>query len=194
MGPIDGDTWELCLTSAPLVSVSTSQRLSHRYLLHKVYRIPARLHKWRFRESPLCPKCNSHNGDLLDMMWKCPKLLRHWQYVFNTISQVYQIPIPQDPVVCLLGALELPSLSPNSRVAITRLLYVAQKAIARLWITPRVPTGERWVELVNSLLIREKLTYQHRNVTKTFYSMWQPWLDTPGLGPVQVVKDRLLQM
>lgn len=72
LGPIDGDTWELCLTSAPLVSVSTSQRLSHLYLLHRVYRTSARLHKWGLRDTPLCPKCSSHNDDLLYMMWKCP--------------------------------------------------------------------------------------------------------------------------
>lgn len=36
LGPMDGDTWELCLTSAPLVSVSALQRLSHLYLLQSI--------------------------------------------------------------------------------------------------------------------------------------------------------------
>lgn len=136
--------------------------------------------------------CGQH-GDLLHMLWKCPKLFRYWQYVLTTIAHVYQFPLPQDPVVCLLGALEIPSLSPGSHIAILRLIFIARKAIARLWITLRVPTGRQWVEQVNRLLIRE-LTYQHRNVLKKSYTMWQPWLDTTGLGPNQLVIDNLLQM
>ena len=193
LGPIDGETWELCLTSAPLVSVSASQRLSHLYLLHRVYRTPARLHKWGFRDTPLCPKCTAQNGDQLHMMWKCPKLFRYWKFVLDTIAQVFQIPVLTDPMVCLLGALELPDLSPNGHTAVLRLLYLARKEIAKLWITPRVPTGAQWVKQANSILIREKLTYQHRGALKKFYSMWQPWLDVPGLGPLQLVRDRLLQ-
>lgn len=96
--------------------------------------------------------------------------------------------------MCLLGALEIPSLTPSSHIAVLRLLFIARKAIARHWITPRIPSGRQWLEQVNRLLIREKLTYQHRNVLKKFYTMWQPWLDTPGLGPTQLVMDRLLQM
>lgn len=128
------------------------------------------------------------------MLWKCPKLFRYWQYVLTIIARVYQFPLPQDPVVCLLGALENPSLSPGSHIAVLRLLFIARKAIVRLWITPRVPTGRQWVVQVNRLLMCEKLTYQHRNVLKKFYKMWQPWLDTPGLGPNQLVMDRPLQM
>ena len=193
LGPIDGETWELCLASAPLVSVSASRRLSHLFLFHRVYRTPVRLYKWGCRDLPLCPKCCAQEGDLLHMMWKCPKIFRYWNFVLTTISQTYQIPIPQDPVVCLLGALEIPSLSPNGHTAIIRLLYIARTAIARLWISSRVPTDRQWIEDVNRLLIKEKLTYQHRNALRKFYSMWQPWLDVPGLGPPQLITDRLLQ-
>ena len=156
MGSIDGDTWEICLTSAPLVSVSAQHRLSHLFLLHRVYRTPTRLFKWGLRDSPLCPKCKAQEGDLLHMMWKCPKLFRYWQYITNTISQAYGFPAPHDPVVCLLGALEVPSLSPHGHTAVLRLLYVVRKAIARFWITSRVPTEGLWVKMVNNMLIREK--------------------------------------
>lgn len=144
LGPIDGETWELCLASAPLASVSTSHKLLHIFLLHRVYRTPTKLQKWGLRDSPICPKCDKQEGDLLHMMWKCPKLFRYWQYVLSTISQVFQFPILNDPVVCLLGALGTPSLSPNGHTVVL--------------------TGERWIDLVNNMLIREKITYQHRNV------------------------------
>lgn len=194
IGNIDGETWNLCLSSAPLVSVSASQKLSHLYLLHRVYRTPARLHKWGIRETPLCPKCEGAHGDLLHMIWRCPKLFRYWKEVLDMISQVYMFNIPREPVVCLLGALDEEALTPSAHTAVLRLLYIARKLIAQLWITPRVPTGKQWVEQVNKLLIREKLTYQHRKAPRKFYSLWQAWLDVPGLAPHQLIKDRLLQM
>lgn len=76
VGPLDGEMWSLCLASAPVVSVSASQKLSQRYLLHRAYRMPARLHRWGLRDTPLCPKCKRDHGDLLHMFWKCPKLFR----------------------------------------------------------------------------------------------------------------------
>lgn len=68
LGSIDGELWDLCMASAPLVSVSASQRLSHLDLLHRVYRTPTRLHKWGLRETPLCQKRCGQHGDLLHML------------------------------------------------------------------------------------------------------------------------------
>lgn len=85
------------------------------------------------------------------------------------------------------------TLDPSAYTAILRLLYVARKLMAQLWIMSRVPTRVQRVEGVNKLLIREKLTYQHRNVPHKFYSMWQVWLDVPGLAPHQLIQDRLLK-
>lgn len=53
VGAIDGESWDLCLSAAPLVSVSASQRLSHLYLLHRAYRTPLQLYKRGLRDSPL---------------------------------------------------------------------------------------------------------------------------------------------
>lgn len=77
IGRIDWDSWDLCLMNAPLVSISASQKLSHLYLLHRAYRTPLQLYKWGIRDSPLCPKCERDHGDLLHMVWKCPKLFRY---------------------------------------------------------------------------------------------------------------------
>lgn len=77
IGAIDGEKWDLCLSSAPLVSVSASQKLLHLYMLHRAYRTPVRLHKWGFRDTPLCPKCEGDHSYLIHMLWKCPKLFRY---------------------------------------------------------------------------------------------------------------------
>lgn len=192
LGAINGETGNLCLASASLVSVSASQKLSHLYPLHQAYRTPVQLYKWGgARNTPLCSKCVRDHGDLIHMLWKCPKLFCHWKEVLDVISQVYMITIPQNPVVCLLVAPDEETLTPSAHTAVLYLLYVARKLIAQFWIVPRVPTRRQWVEQVNKLLIREKLTYQHRNAPRKFYAMWQAWLDVPELAQHQLIKDRL---
>lgn len=37
---------------------------------------------------------------------------------------------------------------------------LAQKQIARLWLSPHAPTVKQWIDRDNSLLVREKLTTQ----------------------------------
>lgn len=149
--------------------------------------------KWGVRDTPFCPKCVGDIGDLMHMLWKCPKLFRYWKEVLDVISQVYTITVPRNPVVSLLSALDEETLTPSTHMAILRLLYVVRKLIEQFWIIPRVPTRRQWVERVNRLLIREKLTYQHRNAPLKFFAMWQAWLDVPGLALHQLIKDRLLQ-
>lgn len=168
VGPLDGETWSLCLVSAPVVSVSASQKLSHLYLLHRAYRTPVKLHSWGLRDIPLCPKCMRDHGDLMHMFLKCPKLFRYWTEILEVISQVFTFVIPRTPTVCLLGALDEETLTPSTHTAIIRLLYVVQKLIAQFWIIPRVPTRQQWIDRVNKMLIREKLTYQHRNAPRKF--------------------------
>lgn len=192
IGAIDGDTWEICLMNAPLVSISTSQKLSHLYLLHRAYRTPLQLYKWGIRDSPLCPKCERDHGNLLHMIWKCPKLFRYWKEVLDTISEVYMIPLERTPVVCVLGGIDEELAPPPTCIALIRLLYIAKKLIAQWWITPRVPTRVQWIDSVNRLLIREKITYQRRKAPQKFLSIWQAWLDVPGLAPHQLIKDKLL--
>lgn len=140
----------------------------------------------------MCPKCERDHGDLLHMIWKCPKLFRYWREVLDTISEVYMIPLSKKSISLFVGGIDDELVPAPTRIVILRLLYVARKLIAQWWITPRVPTRGQWIDSVNKLLIREKLAYQHRKVPQKFSSIWQPWLDVPGLAPHQLIKDRLL--
>lgn len=113
------------------------------------------------------------HGDLMHMFWKCPKLFRYWKESLDVISQVFVTVIPRSPMMCLLGPLDVETLTPSNHTAILCLLYVARKLIAQLWFTPSASSRQQWIEKVNKLLIREKLTYQHRNAPREFYTLWQ---------------------
>lgn len=77
---------------------------------------------------------------------------------------------------------------------IIRLLYLARKLVAQYWMSPVVLTKKQCVNYVNSLLLREQLTFHHHNALHKFDLIWQNWLNTPGLAPQILVMDRLLQM
>lgn len=85
-------------------------------------------------------------------------------------------------------------IRPPINIAVLRLLYTAHKLVARSWLSPHVPTRKLWVKQVNYLLVREQLTYKHRNASRKFHSIWQAWLETLGLAPPQLVLHRLLQV
>ena len=107
---------------------------------------------------------------------------------------MYQVRVPLDPIVCILGAVDEEVYPPPINIAVIRLLYLARKQIARFWLSPHVPTKKQWIDQVNLIIVREHYTYQHRNASKKFNSIWQPWLETPGLAPPRLIMTRLLQM
>lgn len=39
------------------------------------------------------------------MFWQCLKLFRYWKDIPDTISSVFLITFPLDPVTCLLGSI-----------------------------------------------------------------------------------------
>lgn len=177
----------------PLVSVSAAQKLLQLFILHRVYRTPVQLHHWGSRDTPICPKCQVHPGDLLHMLWKCPKLVRYWNKVVAIINSIFQVQLPMDPLVCLLEAWDEDLYSPHTYIALIRLLYLARKLVARYWLSARILTSKQWIQAVNDILIREKNTYSHRKSPQTFEKIWPCWLGAPEVPPPQLVLHRLLQ-
>lgn len=96
------------------------------FLLHRAYRTPWQLHRWGCGGTPLCLKCEQENGDLIHMLWQCPKLFHLWAEIISTISRIYNFMIKSGPVACLLGSLEEGKLTLNEYVAI--LLYFTLRA------------------------------------------------------------------
>lgn len=109
--------------------------------------------------------------------------------VSRCISRLVQVPVPLNPLVYLLWAIDEEMYPKGMYHMSTRLMYLARKLIARYWM---VPTGKQWISYVNSLLLMERLAYSHRKAAKKFELIWQPWLDDPSLAPPQLVLDRLL--
>lgn len=169
VSPIDSEQWDHILGVGPLVSVSAAQRLSHLFILHRVYHTTVQLHKWGRRDTPICLKCQAHTGDLIHMLSRCPKLVRYWNRIVNKINKIYQVQLVVDPLMCLLGRLTEELYPLSVYITLTRLLYLARKLIARLCLSAQVPTEVQWIQMVNNVLTRERNTYYHRKSLKKMY-------------------------
>lgn len=156
LGDIDDDTWSDILAFVPEVSVSCSQCLTQLFILHRVYSTPVVLHRAGLRDSPLCPKCHAHSGDLLHLLWRCPKLRRYWEQVVQCINKVFKICLSLDPRQCILNDLETVVPDKQHIIAVTRCLFIAQKLIAQRWMASSSPEMNLWVTEVNRVLRLEK--------------------------------------
>lgn len=79
-----------------------------------------------------------------------------------------QTPIPLDPLVCLLGAIDVEMYPKGIYTMVTNLVHLARKLIAQFWLAATVPTKAQWIAYINSLLPREQLAYRHRKAVNKF--------------------------
>lgn len=108
------------------------------------------------------------------------------------VNKVFKISLPMDPRFCILNDIETVVQDKHCVTAVTRCLFAARKLVAQRWMASTAPTLVLWIAAVNRVLKLEKYTYQHRGVYAKFEKLWAPWLDVPGLAPLELVRDRLL--
>lgn len=81
----------------------------------------------------------------------------------------------------------------NARQAAARALFQARKLILRHWKATEPPVLKEWIAQMRESIRMEKYVFQHRGRPGKFERLWVPWLDTPGLSPVDLVMDRMLR-
>lgn len=187
MGELDGDQWEEIFQAMNLCSLNVSQKRTQIYILLRTYYITHRLHLMNLQDELTCTRCKRDHGDLIHMLWRCPKLHTYWEGVVRKVNSVF-VNLSQDPRACLLGALEEYEWEGHSREAVHRVLFQARKLIMTYWKSEKPPTIKEWTDNINATLRLERLIYQHRGSMQKFEKLWAPWLDVSGLAPLELVK------
>lgn len=139
-----------------------------------------------------CPRCLSDHGDLIQLLWRCPKLHRYWTGVVSTLNSAFQVTVQMDTKPFLLGIVDDIPTGDDQKQAIARALFQARKLILRHWKAVVPPALREWLAQMGDTLRLEKYIYQHRGRPQKFDKLWSPWLDTPGISPIDLVMDRLL--
>lgn len=175
VGEIADDQWSRILEFGRLVSVSPSQQASHLLLLHKSYYTPKKLYRFGQRLDDKCPRC-SEIGDLIHMMWRCPKLVRYWSEIVKIIEIRFKIRLELEAKICVLGLVRGNLRNDSIITATARCLYQARKLIAQLWLSAVPPTPEEWVRTIDALGRTEKTIYIRRGSYTKFAKIWKLWL------------------
>lgn len=139
LGVISDEQWKEILAGGHQVSVSPAQKVSQLMLLHRTYYTPKRLFRFGGRKDDKCPRCQE-SGDLMHMIWKCPKLFRYWNEVVETLNKILALELKIEPKLCILGVEG--NIRRNFKIKIVRrCLFQARKLIALRW-QARTPPHE----------------------------------------------------
>lgn len=182
VGEITDSQWKGILKASPLVSVSPSQQVSHLFLIHRAYYTPKRLFRFGRRLDDKCPRCLD-TGDLIHMVWRCPRLARYWSKIIRIIEIRFKSKLKQEARVCILGLLGESVECNNKKIAIGRCLYQARKLIAQSWLSSMPPTIKDWLRTVDKLVWTEKTVYIRRSSYDKFTKIWNSWLEWSGIVP-----------
>lgn len=191
VGAFEEEQWDEALQAVPLCSLNAAQKLSQLYILSRVHYTPARLVRMGVGTDPTCTRCRREHGDLIHLLWRCPKLHLYWKAVLDTINMVFQVQIPLDPKPCLLGIIDDLLTGDILKQAVNRTLFQARMLILRHWKSEDPPTKQEWITQMGNTIRLEKIIFQHRGTSKKFEKLWAQWLGVPGLALVDLVIDRL---
>lgn len=161
------EDWEDACSSTP---PTIANKLIQHYMLHQT---PARLHNMHripttvldviIQELTLLILCGYAGS------WQ--GIGSRWQIFFPLFYQYLCLA----PRACLLGILEEEQRQRYDRTMLKETLFLAQKAIAIKWIQPIPPSVHQWIQMVNQILLHEKLIYEHRGCPKKSNKLWDVW-------------------
>lgn len=157
---------------------------------YKVHYTSAKLVRMGVRDDPSCTRCMRDHGELIHMLWKCPKLHIYWKEVVGIINRVFQIQLVEHSKLCLLGIIDEVTVEETSRLAIARVLFQARKLILRHWKSTDNPTVKEWLTQMGDTIRLEKCIYQHNKIRKNVGIMASsPWFSPcrPDYGPLTYV-------
>lgn len=179
LGIFSDGQWREILVGGHQVSISPAQKISHLMLLHRAYYTPKRLFEFGRRIDAKCPRCQDV-GDLMHMMWKCPKLFRYWSEILETLNKVFSLKLKMDPKLCILGVGESIGKGKTKTKIVQRCLFQARKLIAQRWQARTPPLKDEWIKTVIETMWKEKAVYIKRRNLKEFKKLWRPWLVEMG--------------
>lgn len=111
------------------------------------------------------------------MLWRCPKLHGYWEKVFIILNSLCSTEITGTTKLALLGIIPDGAIPLEMHTMWIKSFYLARKVILQKWTSVDPPTHKQWVEKLNYILKREKLTYEHRGTPQRFDKIWSRWIE-----------------
>ena len=165
--------------------ISTKHRQIQFNIFHRTYYTPYRLHRIDSNISSRCQRCKVTDGDLIHMLWSCPKIEGFSKRAIELTSRVIGIRIEQDPKLWILGDTSSVKVNYYKKYFILLASTAAKKCILINWKSENSPTVRHWINELVSYCTPEKILYNVRGKHAAFGKIWGPFLDVlPSLNLV----------
>lgn len=169
------DIWEKVCTETHLVTNSSTWREFKWKIITRFFRKPEITAKMGPKHSSSCWRnCEIHISNHTHIFWLCSKLSAFWREVFDTLKEVFQQDIPQDPIVALLGLIPEGLDGMAKKYLLNILLTAALKCITIRWLKPDPPAYNTRIQKVWDLYQMEEMTYSLRLQKSIFTKRWSP--------------------
>ena len=138
------------------------------------YYTPAVLSKFNAQTTNPCWRQCGGSGDLLHILWNCPKLRLYWDNVFHVVSEVVHARTERDPALALLS-LGIELLRKDKQHVVVNLLLAARLSITRKWKHLIPPTIAEVIDLTNLHYTHKRLLASSLGRLNLATDMWSPW-------------------
>lgn len=166
--------WQNATKWAHTASACASHREQFPKILTRWYFTPLRISKAYPTASPYCWRSCGSVGSLLHVFWNCTSLKPFWNQIFNLITSITQLRIPETPALALL--LEIETIPVVHRVVVCNILHAARLSIARHWKSKDPPSLSEVHEIVSNICIQERALAWFRGTTTKFQNAWASWI------------------
>uniref|UniRef100_A0A8C8E244 Reverse transcriptase domain-containing protein n=1 Tax=Oryzias sinensis TaxID=183150 RepID=A0A8C8E244_9TELE len=172
---IPDEMWEEACTEAHLATNSNTWREFKWKVISRYFRTPDIVSKMNPNVPSLCWRnCGSVVPNHTHVFWTCPKLQNFWDEVYGAIKQVFQVDIPRDLMVALLGIIPAQIRGRAESYLLNVLFTAALKCITIRWMKTEPPTLDIWIQKVREIFQMERITFLLRHQMQNFNARWGP--------------------
>ena len=120
--------------------------------------------------------CGETLANHFHIFWSCPSVVPFWRSVHSVLEAVIGVPIQFDFKTMYLADLEELHLTKKDQYLLRVLLVTSKKAITKKWLTNVIPTMNEWIDLIYSVYIMERITFNFRSQGEIFTDYWFKWI------------------
>lgn len=168
------DDWDSIYTFAHKGSLNVAIQENGYKIITKLYRMPARLHKFSPSVSNVCWRCKGAIGSMIHIWWECPALQPFWREVHSIISRVTTYTLDYNPAQYLLHYSTLPKHTYQKWLAM-HMVNAARLCIPTHWRSTDTPTIREWLSRIAKIEEMEELIYTSQERIQKFTKTWACW-------------------
>lgn len=172
---ISDEMWEEICIAAQQNTNSNTWRDFRWKIISRYFRTPDIVSKMTPNVPSLCWRnCGTEVPNHTHIFWSCPKIQGYWTEVYRAINQIFQVTIPKDLIVAVLG-ITPPTIHSRASIYLLNILFAAAlKGITVSWMKTDPPSFNFWIQKVKELHQMEKITYLLRLQPHIFELRWRP--------------------